>query len=285
MVSLNVDLVAKCHAHLKNRRSMSLSQYLKKVTHLNFSNKNIEDIGDISMCRNLTVLYLYDNRLTQICNLDFACSLTHLYMQNNNIKRIERLSCLQRLAKLYLGGNNISVVEGLEQLTELRELHLEGQRLPPGEKLLFMPRSLLAVSESLNVLNISNNNIDEIQELAVLKQLKQLFVANNQLQDVAELEAVFSQWPELCRMDLSGNPVCHKPKYWDTVITVCRKLEELDGKEISEFSRQFLKNWKASREVKKKVREERLMTGPTAYLFPADSAPGRKPLKGWEQHM
>uniref|UniRef100_A0A3B3S8M4 Protein phosphatase 1, regulatory subunit 42 n=1 Tax=Paramormyrops kingsleyae TaxID=1676925 RepID=A0A3B3S8M4_9TELE len=247
MVCLNVDLIAKSHAHLKNRRSMSLSQYLKKVTHLNFSNKNIEDIGDISICRNLTVLYLYDNRLTQICNLDFACSLTHLYMQNNNIKRIERFSCLQRLAKLYLGGNNISVVEGLEQLTELRELHLEGQRLLPGEKLLFMPSSLLA--ESLNVLNISNNNIDEIQDLAVLKRLKQLFAANNQLQD---LEDVFSQWQELCRMDLSGNPVCHKPKYWDTVITVCRRLEELDGKEISEFSRQFLKNWKASREVKKK---------------------------------
>ncbi|CDQ79624.1 unnamed protein product [Oncorhynchus mykiss] len=40
------------------------------------------------MCRNLTVLYLYDNKITQICNLGFASNLTHLYMQNNNITHV-----------------------------------------------------------------------------------------------------------------------------------------------------------------------------------------------------
>lgn len=56
--------------------------------------------GDLSMCRNLTVLYLYDNQITHICNLGFASNLTHLYMQNNNITRIENLSNLQKLSKL-----------------------------------------------------------------------------------------------------------------------------------------------------------------------------------------
>lgn len=42
----------------------------------------------------------------------------------------------------YLGGNKITVVEGLEELTELRELHVQNQRLAPGEKLLFDPRTL-----------------------------------------------------------------------------------------------------------------------------------------------
>lgn len=46
----------------------------------------------------------------------------------------------------YLGGNRIAVVEGLEQLTELKELHLENQRLAPGEKLLFDPRTLVSVA-------------------------------------------------------------------------------------------------------------------------------------------
>lgn len=56
--------------------------------------------GDLSMCRNLTVLYLYDNQLTHIHNLGFASNLTHLYMQNNNITHIDNLSNLQNLSKL-----------------------------------------------------------------------------------------------------------------------------------------------------------------------------------------
>ena len=46
----------------------------------------------------------------------------------------------------YLGGNSITVVEGLDKLEHLEELHIENQRLPPGEQLLFDPRSLNAIS-------------------------------------------------------------------------------------------------------------------------------------------
>lgn len=154
------------------------------------------------MCRNLTVLYLYDNQITHICNLNFASNLTHLYLQNNKITHIENLSCLKKLSKLwvhclnlllynrvksyiqiflmikyilcihikmhwesaqcyfqltndqlfifarFLGGNSITLVEGLEQLGALKELHIEGQRLPPGEKLLFDPRTVQSLSVS-----------------------------------------------------------------------------------------------------------------------------------------
>ncbi|XP_010884176.2 protein phosphatase 1 regulatory subunit 42 isoform X1 [Esox lucius] len=298
MVRLTTDLIAKSCNHFKHRRS-SFPQYLKKLTHLNFSNKNIEEIDDLSMCQNLTVLYLYDNNITRICNLGFASNLSHLYMQNNNISHIENLSGLKKLSKLYLGGNSITVLEGLEELVELEELHLEGQRLPCGEKLLFDPRTLLCLAECLTVLNINKNNIDEIRDLAVLKKLTHFFAAENQLQDMQELEEVLSQWPQLRRMDLSGNPVCCKPKYRDNLITVCLGLDELDGKEITELSRQFLINWKASREAKKKLKDERIMSGPFTYPFTADlnMAPHpsynddhanfldqKKPLEGWRSN-
>ena len=48
----------------------------------------------------------------------------------------------------YIGGNTITVLEGLEKLTQLQELHCEGQRLPPGEQLLFDPRTLKSLSVS-----------------------------------------------------------------------------------------------------------------------------------------
>ncbi|KAK7118401.1 hypothetical protein R3I94_022038 [Phoxinus phoxinus] len=261
MVRLTVHLIAKSSNHSKTCRSESLQQYLKKLTHLNFSNKSIEDIDDLSICRNLTVLYLYDNQISQICNLGFASNLTHLYMQNNNISCIENLSSLHNLSKLFLGGNSITVVEGLEELKSLKELHVEGQKLPRGEKLVFDPRSISSLSETLCILNICKNNIDEIWDLAPLRKLAHLFAADNQLQDIKELETVFSQWTQLRLLDLSRNPVCHKPKYRDRLITVCKILEDLDGKQINELSRQFLINWKASKDAKKKLEDEKDVRG------------------------
>ncbi|GAA6217365.1 protein phosphatase 1 regulatory subunit 42 [Lates japonicus] len=280
MVHLTIDLIAKSRNHFKKKRGLSFPEYLKTLTHLHFSSKNIEDIGDLSMCRNLTVLYLYDNQITHICNLGFASNLTHLYMQNNNIAHIDNLSNLQMLSKLYLGGNRIAVVEGLEQLSELKELHLENQRLAPGEKLLFDPRTLLSLAESLYVLNINNNNIDDIRDLAVLKELQHFSAADNKLHNMEELEDVFNHWPQLLQMDLSGNPACKKPKYRDRLITVCKNLEVLDGKEINELTRQFLINWKASKEAKKKKNNTHALTPLIPYPLTNDFNMGQGPHPG-----
>ncbi|XP_071890667.1 protein phosphatase 1 regulatory subunit 42 isoform X2 [Anas platyrhynchos] len=253
MVQLTTDLIAKNVSH-KNRKEEDFRQYLRKTTHLNLSDKNIDAIGDISLCRNLRVLYLYDNRISQIQNLGFASNITHLYLQNNCISCIENLSSLKNLEKLYLGGNYITVVEGLDKLEEIRELHIESQHLPLGEKLLFDPRSLRSLAKSLSVLNISNNNIDELEELAVLENLSYLRAVDNQLQHMKDLEAVLNKWPKLRRMDLAGNPICHKPKYRDRIVVQSQTLEFLDGKEIKEMERQFLMNWKASKAARKKSR-------------------------------
>ncbi|KFQ19268.1 Protein phosphatase 1 regulatory subunit 42, partial [Merops nubicus] len=254
MVRLTTDLIAKSIGR-KHHNEEHLAQYLRKITHLNLSDKNIDAIGDLSVCKNLRVLYLYDNQISQIQNLDFASNVTHLYLQNNCISCMENLSPLKNLEKLYLGGNCITVVEGLEKTEKLKELHIESQHLPLSEKLLFDPRSLGSLAKSLSVLNISNNNIDELEELSVLENLSYLTAADNQLQHMKDLEVVLSKWTKLRRMDLTGNPICHKPKYRDRIIIMSQTLESLDGKEIKEMERQFLINWNASKAAKKKKGE------------------------------
>ncbi|XP_025932799.1 protein phosphatase 1 regulatory subunit 42 isoform X3 [Apteryx rowi] len=296
MVRLTMHLIAKSISH-KNPKEY-FAQYLRRITHLNLSDKNIDTIrksekakessgigykpseinkfglvkwlfqiiqGDLSLCRNLRVLYLYDNQISQIQNLDFATNLTHLYLQNNCISCIENLSSLKHLEKLYLGGNCIAVVEGLDKLEEIRELHIESQHLPLGEKLLFDPRSLTSLAKSLSVLNISNNNIDELAELAVLENISHLTAVDNQLQYMKDLEIVLNKWTKLRSMDLTGNPLCHKPKYRDRIIVESQTLESLDGKEIKEMERQFLLNWKASKGARKK-NKERMTNEHAAYL-------------------
>ncbi|CAJ0966081.1 unnamed protein product, partial [Ranitomeya imitator] len=71
---------------------------------------------DLSGCRNLTVLYLYDNNIREIRSLGFLTNLTHLYLQNNCISCIESLGGLKRLEKLYLGGNYLTVIEDWKDL-------------------------------------------------------------------------------------------------------------------------------------------------------------------------
>ncbi|KAJ7411974.1 hypothetical protein WISP_99740 [Willisornis vidua] len=155
----------------------------------------------------------------------------------------------------YLGGNYITVVEGLDKTGDIRELHIESQHLPLGEKLLFDPASLRSLAKSLSVLNISNNNIDELEELAVLENLSYLKAVDNRLQHMKDLKVVLNKWKKLRRMDLTGNPICQKPKYRDRIVVQSQTLESLDGKEIKEMERQFLMNWKASKTARKKSGE------------------------------
>lgn len=64
-----------------------------------------------------------------------------------SLLKLVQIYCIELIFR-YLGGNAITVIEGLEKLDRLQELHVENQALPPGEKLLFDPRSIKAISVS-----------------------------------------------------------------------------------------------------------------------------------------
>ncbi|GAB5584018.1 protein phosphatase 1 regulatory subunit 42 isoform X1 [Prionailurus iriomotensis] len=254
MVRLTLDLIAKSN-NLKPRKEETTSRYLKKITHLNFSDKNIDTIGDLSPCKSLSVLYLYDNRISEITNLNYATNLTHLYLQNNCISCIENLRSLKKLEKLYLGSNYIAVIEGLEGLEGLRELHVESQRLPLGEKLLFDPRTLHSLGvakKSLSILNISNNNIDDIRDLEILENLNQLIAVDNQLLHVKGFGIFTEQVDEAVENGSKWKSCLSQTqiqRQTDTGVQITGEF--LDGKEIKNMERQFLINWKASKDAKK----------------------------------
>ncbi|XP_002125359.2 protein phosphatase 1 regulatory subunit 42 [Ciona intestinalis] len=261
MVRLTAEYIARCNGHTKRKRDEPTNHYLKRITHLYMAERNIEAIDNLSQCRNLTVLYLYDNKLNKTMNLGTALNLTHLYLQNNNISKIEGLRQLQRLTKLYLGYNSLSVIEGLQSLDQLKELNVEYQRLPPGEKLLFEPRTLMALSKCLTVLNISGNHIDSLNDLQSFTLLNQLQACDNEITDFESLRPALTTWRFLARLDLTGNTVCGRAKYRDKIIVMSPSLESLDGKDIYRLERQFLMSWKASREARTRQRLESQKNG------------------------
>ena len=71
------------------------------------------------LLQNLTVLYLYDNRINKIEHLEQVPNLHMLYLQKNRISVIENLTHLKKLKKLYLSNNKISFIENLDDLRSL----------------------------------------------------------------------------------------------------------------------------------------------------------------------
>ncbi|CAF1414225.1 unnamed protein product [Rotaria sordida] len=256
MVKLTSDLIAKqTPGHNKRRADETVEHYLSRLTHLPFQNRGIDSIDVIPPCRLLTVIYLYDNIINKIENINFAENLTYLYLQNNRIQKLENLDYCSKLQKLYIGGNQIQVLEGLDKCIYLTEIYAENQHLPEGEKLVFEPRTLQCLSNVLEILNVSGNNLDSLVELGCLEKLQELTANNNNLENLRELVQLLSMWPYLKRLDTSRNPMCSKSRYRERLIVVSTTLEMLDGKQITDNSRQFLMSWKASREAQQ-IREK-----------------------------
>ena len=247
--TITLATIAKSKSKLRRRRDESTEDFVGRMTHVHLTGRGIEDnIGCLKYCRRAVALYLYDNkiaRMTALSSLGQLTSLTHLYLQNNKIERIQGLSAgnLPNLTKLYLGHNCIALLEGLERLPQLRELRLPYQTLPPGERLLFDPRSLLALSQQLTVLDICGNNIDDMSDLTMLQGLVRLYLADNRASQLDELAWVLQTNPQLERLSLKGNPLCGRPKWRDQVVVMSESLQELDGQEISATTRTFLVNW------------------------------------------
>ena len=80
------------------------SEFMLRMTHLHCQGKMINMIADLRSVRNLTVLYLYNNKIKVIDCMSHVPHLKLLYLQNNLIELVEGLENLTKLGK-----GNISI--------------------------------------------------------------------------------------------------------------------------------------------------------------------------------
>jgi hypothetical protein len=227
---------------LSKTRQESMDKFLGHVTHLHLQTKKLRVIENLDICVALKVLYLYDNKIEVIENLEFAKNLAYLYLENNVISELPSITN-SKLKKLYLDENQIGLISGLEELTALEVLSVSRQRLPRNDFLKFDIGSLSSISRSLEVLDISGNNLSILQPFTKLFNLRKLFCADNKIENMAEIESVVCL-PELVEVNFKRNPVCSLRKYRDIVIGAASDtLREFDDTAIT------LKNIEAIRGV------------------------------------
>ena len=175
--------------------------------------QGITKIADLTACSNLTVLYLYNNKLKSIEALDSAPNIQLLYLQNNKISRMGGLEKLKKLKKLYLTRNKIQVLEGLlenrclevffNQNEEWRvsnvlffqELHVDRQLLRPGEHFVMDPRNCLALASCLKVLH-----------LIILLRIKQLSLSSRSSTSPGQMSMTSPGWSSWLASSASPQP-------------------------------------------------------------------------------
>ena len=82
------------------------------------------------------------------------------------------------------------------------------------------------IQVSLNVLNVSGNALDTIEDLQCLNELTDFSATDNLLSNMKELSHVFGHWVKLEKLELLGNPVCQKHKYRDRVVTMGKSIRK-----------------------------------------------------------
>jgi len=251
MPPLTLQILAKSKSSRHTRRKGEApEQFVKLLTHVTASGLALTDMAAIEACKQATTIYLYENKIARIAGLAACRNLTQVCLQHNRIKRIEGLGNLPRLRKLRLGHNAISVVEGLQQCHYLEELHLENQMLPPGEKLVFDPRTIRVLSQTLMVLNVAGNRLEDLRDLSGLRKLGALNLSSNFVRNLKELKRLLETNRGLQRLWVGDNPLCHTNRFRDNIIVMSNSLRVLDDKAVSQMARQFLVNWARHKEMK-----------------------------------
>ena len=132
-------------------------------------------------CRNLKVIYLFDNLIDRIEGLSSLKNLIQLSLYNNHIYRMEGMEGLISLRRLYLEKNQISRLEGLTSCRNLEELYISCQVI--GTEFTFDEYSLAAISGSLRYLDLANSNVVHSKPLYYLERLEVLILKKNRISD------------------------------------------------------------------------------------------------------
>jgi Leucine-rich repeat (LRR) protein len=98
-------------------------------TKLDLTGCEIAYLPDFSGLTHVTVLFIGDNKISNISALAALVNLSELYIDNNRIQDLTPLSGLKKLRVLQLQGNQIEDISPLSGLTELLELDISRNKI------------------------------------------------------------------------------------------------------------------------------------------------------------
>lgn len=223
------------------------------------ANNKVTAIESVSQLTSLQVLELGSNRIRVIEGLDTLQNLRELWLGRNRITEISNMGALCALRRLALQSNRLTSMRGLSECTALEELYLSHNGIKSIEVSRRWRKTaafvtcpcLLFPSEAgcnahikcdlpclqglenltkLQILDISNNQIESLEGLQTLTNLTDLWANDNLVPDLDAVEAALKPISKhLSVVYLRGNPCATHKQYKLRVMHLLPKLEELDG--------------------------------------------------------
>lgn len=181
---------------------ISFVEDFKNLTLLILRDNPISDFSVIKDLKNLRTLDLSYNQITNISFLENLKNLTLLDLNSNEISDISFLVSLESLDLVYLKDNQITDIFALRDLGNLTHLYLSYNQisditsLKDLENLTHLSLSSNPISDysslrnlkNLTLLSLRDNRISDISFLKGLNNLNHLILESNQIVDISFLE-------------------------------------------------------------------------------------------------
>jgi Leucine-rich repeat (LRR) protein len=180
------------------------------------NNRGIKNLTGLASAKNLWLVDLLGNQISDLSPLSGMTSLTNLNLESNQIVDLSPLEGLP-LRRLSLKHNQIEDISPLVAATEMMWLFLSGNQITDISAVSDMVdlRTLIAEQNSIYILGdlsrlarltelrLDENQVESIAGFEWLTSLEVLNLRNNQVSDIEPLVGL----ARLKRLDLAGNPI------------------------------------------------------------------------------
>ncbi|ABX42184.1 leucine-rich repeat domain-containing protein [Lachnoclostridium phytofermentans] len=168
---------------------------LKNIRVLYLQRNLVSDISALKKLTKLEVLSLNGNQIESISALSTLTNLRELYIRENKIKNISSLNKLTKLILLEGGKNNLQNIDSLKNLKNIKSLTLDNN--------IIKDITGLKVLTNLKYLDLSNNKITSINALKNLSGLETLYLQRNSITDISAISTL----KKLKLLSMNGNKI------------------------------------------------------------------------------
>ncbi|XP_055380703.1 uncharacterized protein LOC129611539 [Condylostylus longicornis] len=212
-----------------------------------FMNKIILNGTYADIYHNLIFLDLYNNQIEKILNLDGFKNLTVLLLGKNRITDISGISSLRKtLRVLDLHGNRITNISNkINDLHELKSLNLAGNQIEQIHQNDF--EGLINLKE----LNLKRNKIKRVHGFHHLVNLERLWLCHNDLQKVDDMFSV-AKATNLQEVTVENNPVSTEGDCVSFLVSYLPNLKILSQMPVTDQVRKAALVWRKNKEMSEK---------------------------------